>query len=258
MVRSPVRSRIGERGDRKMYRDTTSCTLRFCVTAAILLQPYAACTAATITVALDGSGDYTEIRSAIDAAVDGDEVLVAPGEYVVAQPVDFLGKAITVRGESGPEVTTIRVSEAPADPDRASAVVFESGESKASKLEGFTLEGGWGTQYGNETWERGGGGVCCDEGSTPTLRNCTITANWAFFEGGGLFCSPDSSASLTQCTIGGNAAEEGGGVYCREATVTLLNCIVWHNSGEALKVDWPFGVPQDPEVLYSCIETEEV
>ena len=58
----------------------------------------------------EGGGDSTEIQAAIDAAGDGDVVLVRPGEYATAHPVTFLGRAITVRSEGGPEVTTIRTS----------------------------------------------------------------------------------------------------------------------------------------------------
>jgi pectin methylesterase-like acyl-CoA thioesterase len=84
--------------------------------------------AATLTVDLGGAGDFTDIQSAIDAARDGDSVLVKPGEYVIEEPISFKGKTITVKGEAGAEGTTIRMAETPADPDRASVVVFESGE----------------------------------------------------------------------------------------------------------------------------------
>ena len=43
--------------------------------------------------------DYLTIQEAIDAAVNGDTVLVAPGTY--AENIDFKGKAITVTSEQG-------------------------------------------------------------------------------------------------------------------------------------------------------------
>ncbi len=38
---------------------------------------------------------YCSIQTAIDNAVDGDEIVVAPGTYF--ETIDFLGKAITLR-----------------------------------------------------------------------------------------------------------------------------------------------------------------
>ena len=35
----------------------------------------------TITVALDGTGDFTSIQAAVDAAKQGDTVVLAPGSY---------------------------------------------------------------------------------------------------------------------------------------------------------------------------------
>ena len=48
---------------------------------------------------------YCSIQTAIDNAVDTDEVVVAPGTYF--ETIDFLGKAITLRSSDGPDVTTI-------------------------------------------------------------------------------------------------------------------------------------------------------
>ena len=43
--------------------------------------------------------DFTSIQAAVDAASDGDEVVVSPGTYTSSQPghvVDMKGKAITL------------------------------------------------------------------------------------------------------------------------------------------------------------------
>jgi hypothetical protein len=158
--------------------------------------------AATLTVDLNGGEDHIDIQSAIDAASDGDTVLFKPGDYVVTEPITFKGKAITVKSEGRAEGTTIRMSETPVNPDRASVVVFENGESIAANLDGFKLRNGKGSWQFNGQY---GGGVFCTGGSSPTLTNCTISWNSAS-DGGGFFCV-FSSPTLTNCTISGNIAE---------------------------------------------------
>jgi len=78
--------------------------------------------------------DQSTIQAAINSAVNGDTVLVAPGTYV--ENINFQGKAITVTSEQGPAVTTI-------DGSLAGPVVeFVSGEGAGSALTGFTLTNG--------------------------------------------------------------------------------------------------------------------
>ncbi len=85
-----------------------------CVVAAILLAVSSAQAGVVIHVDDDncpgpGSGSerdpYCSIQTAIDNAVDTDEIVVAPGTYF--ETIDFLGKAITLRSSDGAEVTTI-------------------------------------------------------------------------------------------------------------------------------------------------------
>ncbi|MBN2589216.1 MAG: hypothetical protein JXA96_05110, partial [Sedimentisphaerales bacterium] len=54
--------------------------------------------------------DYPNIQAAIDDANDGDIVLVAPGTYTGEgnRDIDFMGKAITVKSEYGPESCIIQ------------------------------------------------------------------------------------------------------------------------------------------------------
>ena len=82
------------------------------VMAVLVLSSF--CDAATVSV----PGDYQTIQQAINAAANGDVVLVAPGEYLIARPLDYKGKAITIESVSGPEETKILMSENPDNPDQ--------------------------------------------------------------------------------------------------------------------------------------------
>ena len=117
--------------------------------------------------------DQPTIQDGIDAAVNGDTVLVAPGTYV--ENIDFKGKAITVKSKLGPKVTVIDGGN-PLDPDYGSCVLFVNGEGVDSVLEGFTLTNGTGTEvYGNGVLV--GGGICC-ETSNPTSEQPWVLRRW--------------------------------------------------------------------------------
>ncbi len=175
----------------------------------------------------DGQADFDNIQAGIDAAMDGDTVLVAPGEYVVTEPVTFRGKAITVKSEAGGDETIIRMG-TPADPKRASVVIFENNETDASVLEGFTIAGGSGSSV-LPLNEFCGGGILFNT-SSGTVVNCTIVQNSAR-HGGGVIAFSGSSMTLIDCAVVDNTAKNGGGVMVYSgSSATLTNCIISGNS----------------------------
>ena len=76
---------------------------------------------ATHVVAADGSGDYDTIQAAVDAAEDGDTVLVQPGTYTESVIVD---KDIAVAGDGSPDEVTLRIG------DDAPTFIFDGGDSE--------------------------------------------------------------------------------------------------------------------------------
>jgi len=118
--------------------------------------------------------DQPTIQAGINAASDGDTVLVAPGTYF--ENILFGGKAITVESASGPAVTII-------DGRLANTVVtFENGETRNSVLRGFTIQNG--SIAGISAFS-----------ASPTITGNVITLNG---ECGSAVISVDSGAPLIQ------------------------------------------------------------
>ncbi len=167
--------------------------------------------AATIHV----PGDQPMIQEGIDASVDGDLVLVAPGIYV--ENINFLGKSITVQSEAGADLTAIDGNQA------GSVVTFSSGETEASVLDGFTITNGTGTL--SELHYCGGG--IFSRNSSPTVSNSTISGNFTA-RGGGIYSS-DSSMTIIGCSIIGNIGSLGGGFHFMDGSPSLTGCVISEN-----------------------------
>jgi len=224
--------------------------------------------------ATDGSDDndgltpetaFATIQKAIDSSFDGDTVIVADGTYTGPgnRDIDFLGKAIAVRSESGPENCIIDCNGTEAEHHRG--FYFNGGEDKNSIIDGLTVANGYGpgedvenrwilrggailcsassptiincTIKGNLGDDRGGG-ICCTDGSNPTIKNCTITDNFAEY-GGGIYCNASSSPIITNCTITGNKGPGcygicsfGGGIYCRDSNPLITKCTISSNRAD--------------------------
>jgi hypothetical protein len=106
--------------------------------------------------------DQLSIQAGINAAVNGDTVLVADSIYY--ENINFMGKAITVASymiidkDATHRDSTIINGSQPRRPDSGSVVSFASGEDTTSVIYGFTITGGTGTVSGDS---RIGGGVYC-------------------------------------------------------------------------------------------------
>jgi parallel beta-helix repeat protein len=159
--------------------------------------------------------DYSTIQAAINAAPPYlSEVIVGPGRY--NENINFLGKAITVRSEKGPEETTIDGGNS-----YGSVVTVGTGESDSSIFSGFKIVNGFSFI--------GGGGISVNKNSTPKISDSIICSNLAD-TGGGIFANDHSSPTITNCTIKDNIAGLGGGIYVYDnSSLTISDNVISSN-----------------------------
>jgi hypothetical protein len=181
----------------------------------------AAARAATIRVPADAA----TIQQAIDVAVAGDTILVAPGTYV--ENITFRGKAIAVVSELGPEVTIIDGN------GSGSVVTFANGENRSAVLRGFTVRNGANSFSGGGVliqWSSPSivgnwivnNGACSGAGvyshfSSPLIQGNTISRNFVYACSGasglGVYVGGNSAAELIENVITENSGfANGGGV----------------------------------------------
>ena len=87
------------------------------------------------------SGPKATIGAAINAAADGDHVVVAHGTY--CESIDFMGKAITVRSNDPTDPAVVAATIIDGGGVEFHVVKCVTGEGPDTVLNGFTITGGF-------------------------------------------------------------------------------------------------------------------
>ena len=191
-------------------------------------------------VDLTGAGDFLTIQEGLNAASDGDTVLIAPGVYTGPgnRNLTFGGVSTVVRGLASRDETVI-------DCEGAGRGFYIGGDAtpvieNLMVTNGDTIRGGGMYLEGTSPTLRnvrfvdnasidGGGGLYSRNGS-PTLEDVLFDDNTAAVQGGGMLCV-GSSASLTDVVFFRNAAQgSGGGMACMFSSPSVAGTVFRRNS----------------------------
>ncbi|MBU1100424.1 MAG: T9SS type A sorting domain-containing protein [Bacteroidetes bacterium] len=203
------------------------------------------------------------IQTAIDAATNGDTIIVNDGTYTLSNRIS-LTKGITLKSANGNSSTTINGNGATKciEISHVDAVVdgftITNGYNPGGFGGGVNIISGGKLQncFVTENQARDGGGVAIDNSglvqncimydnlasnnsgsgygggirllSGGTARNCLVYGNTSVGLGGGI--NIWNAGNIESCTVVDNTAPNGAGVRCRSNS-NMVNSIVYFNNG---------------------------
>ncbi|MFH1681862.1 MAG: right-handed parallel beta-helix repeat-containing protein [Candidatus Eisenbacteria bacterium] len=191
--------------------------------------------------------DFSTVQEGIQAASDGDTVLVYPGPY--PENLSFLGKEIVVGSrmiETGDPAYIDSTFLEPGMVFLAPIVSFTNGEGFGAVLTGFTIRNGTATNGGgvscsyafpkilknrfvNNTAHQDGGGVYIDHGG-PTIADCAFEGNRALAtDGGGVYAWVAAPIIHRSEFFGNYAGFRGAGIYCEHSDPTITDNVIHDN-----------------------------
>ena len=220
--------------------------LTMALAAMVTLKP---AQAATIFINAEGTGDYSTIQAAVNAAATNDVIQLAPGTYTgTGNRRINISRNLTVRGETSWADVIIDCQGSEADPQFAFSMVDETGGilqnltiRNAWWSNGAVAEAGWGhyifdSCHFADNHAGGEGGVLfCYDGTEADFRNCVFTGNTAASHGACVTAESNAQVTMDGCSIVRNGSPGGALRATSDATYNLSNCLVaWGFEGPAV------------------------
>jgi len=170
---------------------------------------------------IDIPDDYPTIQEGIDAANEGDIVIVQPGVYV--ENIIWVAKNITLTSTFFYTQDTNDILQTIIDGDSTGCVLALSDLSQDALLNGFTIQNGYAT-------DNFGGGLQINF-ATPMLTNLIIKDNTAM-RGGGINIENSALFLLNSSVINNVGIERAGGIKTRNCHVVIEDCKISGNQSE--------------------------
>ncbi len=180
--------------------------------------------AATLSVDASGSGTYSSIQDAIDAASDGDTLEIAAGTY--AECVDSGGLSLTLQGDGSASTFLEGSACSPVLAVTSGEILTVSGltldnpGARCLQIEGSTLSG-------DDLVFSGCGGATLEGGAVQATDSALTFTDSSFesslAEDGAHVWISGGSLSLSSSTLSGGYSDRGGAVFVEDGSATALS-----------------------------------
>jgi len=159
---------------------------------------------------------YHSIQNAIDAAINGDVVLISADTYTGVGNTNLTldGKKITVKGESGTIIDCQNTA-------NTRAFYLDAGETPETVIQGITIKNGSANS---------GGGFYVGASSSPTLSGIIFSVNIATNIGGGLYYDGYNGRILNCQFLENSCNKTGGGICLGGSNILISNCYFINNN----------------------------
>ncbi|MDH3217099.1 MAG: T9SS type A sorting domain-containing protein [Candidatus Krumholzibacteria bacterium] len=214
-------------------RDLQSSTLLGAFEILVTPRHYVSVSGTNVFPYLNPSQAATSLTDAINAAGNGDSVLVETGIYPVSDSVSVTHGMILSGAWNGSfNARDLATGKCVVDlAFSASQTVLVVAGGEAVTIDGFIIENGTGSRRGIPAVEYGGGLYV--DGATLTLSNCEIRSNAALTGGGvggGVYASA-STIDFRDLVLLNNTATQGGAIFLDDCTGSLTNNTISANEG---------------------------
>ncbi len=205
----------------------------------------------SFSVTINVPSDQPTIQAGIDAAVDGDTVLVADGIYSGNgnRDIAFGSKQVVVKSENGPDVTIIDCQGSETEPHRG--FIIRSNKISGATIDGLQIINGY-APFDYADGKSAGGCILSVSSEISFIKNCILRDSQAK-DFGGAVASDSSSPWLDNCQIINNSAGEcGGGAYWNYSRGVPLNTNVVFDGNMAKKGGATFQVNLGATLFVKC------